>query len=146
MKDSRFSSEDTPLEGQEEYSQTTEGIEVTASPTFLPERSEKAKSLFAYSYRVRIVNTGDVTSQLINRHWKVISGGRQIADVKGEGVIGEQPVLQPGEAFEYESWTIVHDPIGSMLGTYTFVTENGVFFDVTIPEFPLIHISDMTVH
>ena len=129
-----------------QFTATTRGIEVSATPTYIPERSEPEKSLYAHSYRIRIANRGDETAQLVNRHWKVISGGKQIADVKGEGVIGEQPVLQPGETFEYESWTLVRDPIGSMLGSYTFVNEKGDFFDVAIPEFPLMHIENMTIH
>lgn len=124
----------------------THGIEVCVRPTYLPDQSEPEKSLFAFSYRVRIVNTSDTTAQLLNRHWKVLSAGKQIADVKGEGVIGEQPVLQPGEAFEYESWTVINDPVGSMLGSYTFVDENGEFLDVAIPEFSLFHLDNISVH
>ena len=133
-------------EPADSFVKNTNGIIVSALPTYLPERSEPENAVFAHSYRIQIENSGAVTAQLINRHWRVVSGGKQIADVKGEGVIGEQPVLQPGETFEYESWTVVKDPIGSMVGTYTFVTEKGDFFDVEIPEFPLIHIDDMTVH
>jgi ApaG protein len=66
--------------------------------------------------------------------------------VKGEGVVGEQPILQPGEAFEYESGTLLHDPIGTMSGSYTFVDEYGTFFDVPVEEFSFIHMDDLTVH
>jgi len=121
-------------------------IIISVSTDFLPDQSETTKALFAFSYTIRIVNEGKVTAQLLNRHWRVFSGGRQIADVKGEGVVGEQPILQPGEAFEYESGTLIHDPIGAMDGTFTFVDEFGVFFDVNIPEFSLIHLDDLTVH
>jgi len=123
-----------------------EDISISVSTEFLPEQSETAKSLFAFSYTVRIVNEGKMTVQLLNRHWRVFSGGRQIADVKGEGVVGEQPILQPGEAFEYESGTLLHDPIGHMSGSYTFVDEYGTFFDIPIEEFSFIHMDDLTVH
>ena len=123
-----------------------EEIAISVSTEFLPEQSETAKSLFAFSYTIRIVNEGKMTVQLLNRHWRVFSGGRQIADVKGEGVVGEQPILQPGEAFEYESGTLLHDPIGHMSGSYTFVDEYGTFFDIPIEEFSFIHMDDLTVH
>lgn len=125
---------------------TGEDITISVSTEFLPEQSETAKSLFAFSYTIRIVNEGKTTAQLLNRHWRVFSGGRQIADVKGEGVVGEQPILQPGEAFEYESGTLLHDPIGTMSGSYTFVDEYGAFFDVPVEEFSFIHMDDLTVH
>jgi ApaG protein len=123
-----------------------EAIMISVSTEFLPEQSETAKSLFAFSYTIRIVNEGKTTAQLLNRHWRVFSGGKQIADVKGEGVVGEQPILQPGEAFEYESGTLLHDPIGAMSGSYTFVDEYGTFFDVPVEEFSFLHIDDLTVH
>lgn len=130
----------------ESYSQTTAQVRVTVFPEFLPDRSEINRGIYAHAYRVVIENIGTDTIQLLNRHWKVTSGGRQIADVKGEGVIGEQPVLQGGESFEYQSWTIVKDAVGAMLGSYTFVSERGDFFDVVVPEFPLIYLDRLTVH
>jgi ApaG protein len=123
-----------------------EDIAISVATEFLPEQSETPKALFAFSYTIRIVNEGKTTVQLLNRHWRVFSGGRQIADVKGEGVVGEQPILQPGEAFEYESGTLLHDPIGTMSGSYTFVDEYGTFFDVPVEEFSFIHMDDLTVH
>ncbi len=128
------------------FTAETKDVRVTVIPTFIAERSEISAGIFAHSYKVTLENLGTETVQLLNRHWKVLSAGKQIADVKGEGVIGEQPVLEPSEEFTYESWTVVRDPIGSMFGTYTFVSENGEFFDVKIPEFPLIHMDDTTLH
>lgn len=139
-------SEDSVFEDSVFEDSASEVITISVSTEFLPEQSETAKSLFAFSYTIRIVNEGKTTAQLLNRHWRVFSGGRQIADVKGEGVVGEQPILQPGEAFEYESGTLLHDPIGTMSGSYTFVDEYGTFFDVPVEEFSFIHMDDLTVH
>ena len=84
--------------------------------------------------------------QLINRHWKVFSAGIQIADVKGEGVVGKQPVLKPGEEFEYSSWTVIKDSYGEMKGDYTFYTEDGKFIDITVPSFSLIYVNEKNLH
>ncbi|MCB0325877.1 MAG: Co2+/Mg2+ efflux protein ApaG [Bdellovibrionales bacterium] len=134
------------VEKLEQYSEKTRGIEVTVAPVFLQQESDIDQSVYAYSYTVRIRNEGTVAVKLINRHWVVMSGGRQIADVKGEGVVGQQPILGPGEAYEYTSGTIVVDPVGSMHGTYTFHSETGEFFDVAIPSFNLLFIASDTIH
>lgn len=127
-------------------SRRTKGIRVTIFTDFLKDRSDVLQGVFAYSYTVNLANESNSTVQLINRHWKIFSAGIQISDVKGEGVVGEQPVLSPGEAFEYTSWAVVHDPIGSMKGNYTFVNQDGDFFDVTIPEFSLMHLDAVVLH
>lgn len=127
---------------QERYSETTRDITVTVSPAYLEERSDPEQGLYSYSYTVWLENAGADTVQLINRHWVVISGGRQIADVKGEGVVGQQPVLQPGDLYEYTSWTAVKDPVGAMYGAFTFYSESGEFFDVPVPKFNLIYIDE----
>ena len=128
------------------YTKTTRNIEISVTPSYLPEQSEPENSIYSYSYEVTISNTGKDTVQLINRHWKIISGGVQVADVKGEGVVGEQPTLEPGQGFSYTSWTTTVDPIGSMYGAYTFYSDQGEFFDVEVPEFQLIYLDPNNVH
>lgn len=130
----------------EKYSKVTHDILVTVTPEFLPEKSSPQEGVYAYSYDVTFENLGTKNVQLVNRHWVVMSGGRQIADVKGEGVIGEKPILQPSETYYYSSWTLIRDEIGSMLGSYTFVDEDGNFFDVAIPEFHLIYTEQSFIH
>jgi len=84
--------------------------------------------------------------QLINRHWKVYSGNKQIADVKGEGVVGQLPLLRPGDSFEYTSWTILQDPVGYMEGAFTFRTDKGEFFDVSVPKLTFDYRERLNVH
>lgn len=134
------------VETLEYYREVTRDIEVTVSPSFLEDESDIEQSVYAYAYTVRIRNGGSETVKLINRHWIVLSAGRQIADVKGEGVVGQQPLLAPNDTYEYTSGTIVVDPVGSMHGTYTFYSESGQFFDVTIPSFNLLYITRDVVH
>ena len=110
------------------------------------EESDIANNIFAFSYSITIENKSAVTTRLINRHWKVFSAGKQIADVKGEGVVGQQPVLKPKDSFEYSSWTVVRDPMGSMKGIFTFVTAAGEFFDLEVPEFNLVFKDRLTIH
>lgn len=129
-----------------QYTETTNDICVSVWPLFVNEQSDIDKSLFAFAYFVKIENCGDTSAQLINRHWRVFSGTRQIADVKGSGVIGEQPVLAPGAIHEYNSWTIIHDPAGWMVGSYTLRREGGEFFDVVVPRFDLIHAESISIH
>jgi len=131
---------------QEEYSKTTRDIKVTVFPEFADDRSNPSRNLYAYSYTVELENIGNETVQLINRHWRVFSAGIQVADIKGEGVIGEQPVLEPNMKFQYTSWTMVSDPIGSMKGSYTFMSDQSEWFDVEIPEFSLVYIDTGAVH
>lgn len=128
------------------YQEITSEIEVTVSPTLLTDRTIPERGVYAHSYQVRITNRSEQTVQLLNRHWVVTSANQQVADIKGEGVIGEQPVLQPGAKHEYSSWVVVQDPVGAMWGTYTFVTEEQKFFDVAIPRFDLIYIESAVVH
>ncbi len=133
---------------------TTSEIEESKEPEILvrvkteaiESESDLSAPFFAFSYNITITNKSSKTIQLINRHWKVFSGGKQIADVKGEGVVGQQPSLRSGDSFEYSSWTVTRDGIGSMYGTFTFHTEDGEFIDVPVPEFELIFKNRSTVH
>lgn len=131
---------------REVYSEKTGEILVEVFPEFLERESDLEQSVYAYAYTVRIRNFGSEAVKLINRHWIVISGGRQIADVKGEGVVGQQPLLQTGEDYEYTSGTVIVDPVGSMHGTYTFQTESGQFMDVSIPSFNLFYMPSDAIH
>ncbi len=119
------------------YSSVTKGIRVSVSPAFHPEQSDPAAGFYMFTYTIVIENISEQAVQLINRHWIVYSAEKQCADVKGEGVIGEQPILLPRERYHYTSGTSITDPIGSMWGSYTFRTQNGDFFDVEIPRFEL---------
>ena len=128
------------------FSEITNNIEVCVVPEFDPAQSRVEDSIFTYSYTVTMRNIGETSAQLVNRHWMVLSAERQIADVKGEGVVGEQPVLDPNHEYTYKSWTTVLDPVGAMLGNFTFCSEEGEFFDVVIPRFELIYLDQEAVH
>lgn len=119
------------------YSATTRAICVTVRPQYLPDQSDPAKSQYVWAYQVRIENRGDVAVQLRSRHWKIIDGLGQRKEVKGPGVIGKTPRLNPGEVFEYTSGTPLSTPSGFMGGTYQMVSETGEAFDIEIPTFSL---------
>ena len=113
----------------------TQGIRITVKSRFLPEQSSAGK--WAFAYTVRIENMGTTTTQLRSRHWIIIDGNGKREEVKGDGVVGNQPVLRPGEKFEYTSGAVLQTPHGSMQGTYRMVTEDGRQFDAEIAPFPL---------
>lgn len=119
------------------YKATTRSIEVSVEPFYLAEQSEPDKERWVFGYRVRIENAGGETVQLLTRHWKITDALGRVVEVRGEGVVGEQPRLEPGEAFQYTSGTPLPTPTGIMAGTYQMVTEDGDRFDVTIPAFSL---------
>lgn len=119
------------------YSKTTQAITVTVQPTYLAEQSEPAQSHYVWAYRVRIENQGDETVQLLRRHWKITDAFGRLQEVEGPGVVGEQPILHPGEAFEYTSGTPLPTPSGIMVGTYWMIREDGEDFEVDIPAFSL---------
>ena len=119
------------------YSATTRAIAVTVRPQYLPDQSYPAKSQYVWAYQVRIENKGDVAVQLRSRHWKITDGLGQRKEVKGPGVIGKTPRLNPGEVFEYTSGTPLSTPSGFMGGTYQMVSETGEAFDIEIPTFSL---------
>ena len=103
----------------------------------LPEQSDPAKGQHAFAYTVTIRNTGDVTAQLIARHWIITDGEGRSEEVRGLAVVGHQPLLKPGESFEYSSWTRIGTPHGSMRGTFFCMTEDARPFDSPVPEFAL---------
>ena len=112
-------------------------VRVEVQSRYLPEQSEPESGRYAFAYTVRITNTGDVPSQLISRHWLVSDETGRLVEVKGLGVVGQQPLLKPGESFEYTSGSQIGSPNGSMRGSYFFVAEDGHRFDAEIAEFEL---------
>jgi len=118
-------------------SAVTEGIAVTVESHYLSERSMPTDGRYAFMYRVRIENRGGSAAQLRSRHWIITDGDGRVEEVKGEGVVGAQPHLMPGQAFEYTSWCLLRTPHGSMRGTYQMVREDGQRFDAVIAPFAL---------
>jgi ApaG protein len=116
---------------------TTRGVRVEVRTAYVPERSSPADSQYFFAYRIRISNVGEETVQLLSRHWVISDGEGHMEHVRGPGVVGEQPVLEPGEAFEYTSFCPLRTPIGSMQGTYQMVTAGGTSFDAEIAPFSL---------
>ncbi|MGE4336407.1 MAG: Co2+/Mg2+ efflux protein ApaG [Pigmentiphaga sp.] len=112
-------------------------LSVTVTPRYLPEQSEPARQQYVFAYTVRITNTGSQPAQVISRHWIITDGAQRTEEVRGLGVVGQQPLLPPGESFEYTSGCPLRTPVGTMRGTYTCVGENGIPFEVDIPEFLL---------
>jgi ApaG protein len=110
---------------------------VTVETEFLPDQSDIERNRYAFAYHVKIINTGNVAAQLISRHWiiKEVNGEQQ--EVKGLGVVGAQPLLNPHQYFEYTSGTVLNSPIGEMHGTYQMVADDGTQFDAIIPPFTL---------
>ena len=119
------------------FSKVTRQIKVTATPQFLAEHSEPDENHYVWAYTIQLENTGDEQVQLLNRHWKITDAKGLTQEVRGAGVIGEQPVLQPCEAFKYTSGTALHTASGMMLGEYEMVTTGGEHFDVEVPAFSL---------
>ena len=119
------------------YSEITREIRVTVRPFFLEDQSSPDEMHFVWAYHVRIENQGPQTVQLRNRYWRITDSMGRIQEVRGAGVVGEQPVLRPGEAFEYTSGTPLTTPSGIMVGTYQMESESGERFDVNIPAFSL---------
>lgn len=110
---------------------------VSVIARYLPEQSAPEQQSFAFAYSVTIVNSGDVAAQLIGRHWLIHDGGGGSQQVRGLGVVGEQPLLKPGEQFEYQSWARIRTPRGSMQGSYFCMTEDAQAFEAEIPRFEL---------
>ncbi|MBT3703433.1 MAG: Co2+/Mg2+ efflux protein ApaG [Alphaproteobacteria bacterium] len=119
------------------YSQTTHSIQVTVEPTYLDDQSSPDEDHYVWAYSIRIENQGPKIVQLKNRYWHITDARGLIQEVRGPGVIGEQPVLKPGESFEYTSGTPLATPSGIMLGTYEMTTDDGELFDVDVPAFSL---------
>jgi len=126
------------LENETPYKAETAGVAIAVIPQYMESDSDPALARYCHAYTIRIENRGPETVQLLRRHWLVESDGALVTEVKGEGVVGEQPVLRPGEIFTYTSGTVISDPIGAMHGTYAFQSPAGDEFDVVIPRFDLV--------
>jgi ApaG protein len=119
------------------YRAVTRRIEVTVEPNFLPERSSAERSRYFWSYTIVITNTGKETVQLRTRRWLITDATGRQQEVRGEGVIGEQPVIAPGERFEYTSGVPLSTPSGFMTGSYEMQSETGERFEIQVPTFSL---------
>ncbi len=127
----------TVRRSEETYSATTRDVRVMVSPRFLPEQSDPERGRFFWAYSVRIENLGKATVQLISRHWVITDARNHVEEVRGPGVVGEQPVLKPGESFEYTSGCPLPTPSGGMEGSYQMLTTDGETFDAAVPAFSL---------
>lgn len=112
-------------------------ITVKAKTVYIPEQSDAAADRYVFAYTITIANSGSVPAQLVSRHWVITDANNRTQEVRGLGVVGEQPKLKPGESFEYTSGTSIGTPVGTMKGTYQMVAEDGERFDAPIPEFTL---------
>jgi ApaG protein len=112
-------------------------MNVTAQSFYLPDQSDEDNDHFVFAYTIRITNTGEVPAKLVSRHWIITDADNQVQEVRGVGVVGEQPNLKPGESFEYTSGSSLNTIVGTMRGTYQFTADDGTRFEATIPEFAL---------
>lgn len=119
------------------YQATTRAIQVTVTPAYQEEQSSPGENRYVWAYHVRIENQGTQTVQLLNRYWHITDSLGHVEEVRGPGVVGEQPVLRPGEAFEYTSGCPLSTPSGIMLGSYEMQDAQGAPFEVEIPAFSL---------
>jgi len=112
-------------------------IEVDVEVTYLPRHSQPEGGQYAFAYTITVRNHGDAPVQLLRRHWRITDGDRQVQEVRGDGVVGQQPVISGGDAFRYTSGTTLPTPLGCMEGSYQMRTDDGRLFDVPIPLFSL---------
>ena len=112
-------------------------ITVEAHATYVADQSDPSRDQYVFAYRIKVINTGTVSAQLMGRHWIITDSEHRVQEVKGAGVIGQQPVLKPGESFEYTSGTQIATPVGTMRGSYQMVADDGRNFDAPIPSFTL---------
>ncbi|HEY8359760.1 MAG TPA: Co2+/Mg2+ efflux protein ApaG [Ramlibacter sp.] len=121
-------------------------LHVEVKPQFLPDQSAPEQGLYSFAYTITISNAGEVPAQVISRHWIITNERGETEEVKGLGVVGQQPLLKPGESFEYTSGCRLRTASGTMQGSYFCVAEDGERFDVAIPEFVLADASRRVLH
>lgn len=126
-----------PIAHKQHYAAVTRQIRVTVNPTYLDDKSAPEDQHFVWAYEVSIENMGSETVQLLSRHWRITDARGETHEVRGSGVIGEQPVLEPGDRFDYTSGTPLATPSGIMQGSYQMENERGERFDIVIPAFSL---------
>ncbi len=119
------------------YRQVTRNIAISVRPVYLEDQSSPADNRFVWAYHVRIENGGEETVQLINRYWRITDAMGRVQEVRGPGVVGKQPTLEPGDSYEYSSGTPLGSPSGIMVGAYEMETADGSRFNAEIPAFSL---------
>ncbi|HET7763678.1 MAG TPA: Co2+/Mg2+ efflux protein ApaG [Burkholderiales bacterium] len=112
-------------------------VAVSSQTQYIPEQSDEESSRFVFAYKITIRNQGALPAQLVSRHWIITDARNHVQEVRGLGVVGAQPLLKPGESYEYTSGTALATPVGTMRGSYQMVAEDGTHFDAEIPEFTL---------
>ncbi len=112
-------------------------ITVTARTTHIPGQSDEANNRYVFAYTITIINSGSVAARLVSRHWIITDAENRTQEVRGLGVVGEQPLLKPQQSYEYTSATAIATPVGTMRGSYQMIAEDGVTFDAPIPQFTL---------
>lgn len=122
----------TMMEKNEHYP-----IKIAVEVNYLPEQSDESDNRFVFAYTITITNESNVTVKLVSRHWIITDANQYVQEVRGQGVVGEQPVLHPGQSFEYTSGTVLATQVGTMSGSYQMVAEDGTKFDAPIPQFVL---------
>ena len=118
-------------------SDTTYNTQVDVETNFIEEQSDPGQQRYVFSYTITIRNEGSVPAKLLTRHWIITNADGKVQEVEGEGVVGEQPHLKPGDGFRYTSGTVLETPVGSMQGTYHMIADDGVEFEAKIPPFTL---------
>jgi ApaG protein len=112
-------------------------IKVEVQTTYVQEQSEPENNRYVFAYTITITNTGQVPAQLLSRHWVITDANNKVQEVRGEGVVGEQPYLTPGDSFRYTSAAMLETPVGCMQGNYQMIADDGVEFSAEIPVFNL---------
>jgi ApaG protein len=112
-------------------------IEITPVAQFIPDQSSPEDDRFLFAYMITIRNVGEIPAQLVSRHWVITDAHNAVQEVRGLGVVGKQPLLKPGESFQYTSGSQLNTPVGTMKGSYQMVAEDGTHFEAEIPEFTL---------
>ena len=112
-------------------------VNISTQVSYLADQSDEAEGRYVFAYTIQLHNAGEVGVQLISRHWVITDANHHVQEVRGKGVVGEQPTLKPGQSFEYSSGTVLATQVGTMIGSYRMLAEDGHEFDAPIPQFVL---------